>query len=210
MRRFLGKWFYNFSWLVCRGIFPLMLHYQVKNKDRLKDLSPRLIIVANHCSTLDPHLIGAAFPFNSKVFPICFATAPKYYRSPVLFPFIWLYNGFPIYRKIGLDNALKIPLKILQKGGAVGIFPEGKVRHKGRPRKARRGAAYLALKTGAPIMPIRIEGILNITLKELFLRKRRAVIIAGEKFHLPKEIQQSQDINQTTNLIADKLLELKI
>jgi len=208
MRKFLGKWFYNFSWLVCRVIFPFFLHYEVKNRERLENLKPPLLVVANHVSFFDPHLIGGgAFPFNSKVFPIRFAVYPKYYYLPILFPFIWLYGGFPIYRKIGLGQSLRIPLKILQKEGTVGIFPRGKIHRYGRLRKGRRGAGYLALKANVPIIPIRIDGLLNMSFKEFLLRKRKAVINVGEKFSLPDEIKKSGDINQATNFITDELIK---
>lgn len=212
MRHFLGKFCFNLIWLPCRLIFKFFLHYQVKNQEGLKNTKPPLIIAANHVFFMDPFLIGAAFPFNSNVFPIRFATAPKYYWS-LLFPFVWLLGTFPIYRKIGLAKSLKVPLKILKQKRTVGIFPQGKVRHLGRPKKHRRGTAYLAIKTRAPILPIKIEGGLNLTLKKFFLRKDRITIVIGEVFSLPQEfndIENIEQLNHATDFITEKLDDLRI
>jgi len=210
MRSLLGKILFNLSWLPCRLSFRFFLRYKVKNQERLNDLEPPLIVVSNHTSFIDPYLISAAFPFNSKLFPIRFAVAPKYYKFPLFYPFIWLYGSFPVYKKIGLENSLKVPFEILKKKGVVGIFPEGKIRRRGRPRKGRRGAAYLALKTNVPILPVRIEGALNLTLKKFILRRKKVTIIVGELFYLPKNFRNSQDINKATDLIMEKLKELKL
>jgi 1-acyl-sn-glycerol-3-phosphate acyltransferase len=49
-------------------------------------------------------------------------------------------------------------LKILQKGGVFGIFPEGGVDRQKDDLPIKAGAAFLATRVGVPIVPIKIKG----------------------------------------------------
>jgi 1-acyl-sn-glycerol-3-phosphate acyltransferase len=210
MRHMIAKFFFNFGWLPAQIIFKILFHYQAENKEKLKNLKPPLIIVSNHLSYFDPFLLGAAFKFNSEVYPIRYAVAPRYYYFPLFYPFIWGFGGFPVFRKIGLENSLKAPLELLKKGKVVGIFPEGKISREGKPSKPKRGAAYLAIKTGVPILPMRImlSGE-KLTFKNVLLRKVKITVLAGEAFRLPQEIADLDKIDQATEFIMGKILSLK-
>ena len=63
---------------------------------------------------------------------------------------------------MNLDNpessALKLSLKVLRHGHALMIFPEGGRSPEKRPMAFKEGAAHLALKTGATILPVAIHG----------------------------------------------------
>lgn len=52
---------------------------------------------------------------------------------------------------------VRLALQILNAGGVVGVFPEG-TRGDGQVRTARPGVGYLAVKTGAPVVPVAIHG----------------------------------------------------
>jgi len=208
LRYFIGKISYNLLWPFSKTLFKIFLRFEVRNPQKLKNLKGPLIIAANHTSFVDPFLIGAAFPFNSRVYPIWFATAPKYYYFPLFLPFVWCLASFPIFKKIGLENSLRVPVKILEEKGVVGIFPEGKVWHRGRPRKGRRGTAYLALKTKTPILPIKVEGALNLNLKNFILRKKHVRIIVGDIIN-PSSRRFPKDINKATDFITEKIRGLQ-
>jgi len=68
-----------------------------------------------------------------------------------------------VFSQIEIDRehvdpaAIKASLRILRDGGAVGIFPEG-TRGAGELAHTYRGVAYLALVTGAPVVPVAIFG----------------------------------------------------
>jgi 1-acyl-sn-glycerol-3-phosphate acyltransferase len=63
----------------------------------------------------------------------------------------------PVNRFDTDPRAVKISLRVLRDGGAVGIFPEG-ARGAGELVLFHRGAAYLAMVTGAPIVPVIMIG----------------------------------------------------
>lgn len=190
-------------------IFEFFLRPEVVIKENLKKLKGPLIVVSIHASWIDPFLIGAVFPRGAKIFPIRYACWWKYYYFPLFFPFVLLFGAFPIRKGFALGEALKAPLKILKKGGVVGFFPEGKRRRGGRPRKGRRGAAYLALKARAPILPIKIEGNMDMGIIKFCLREHRIRIKIGRSFRLPfQKIDKPEDLNQPSDLIMQKVREL--
>lgn len=203
LKRILGKICFNLLWIPVQLLLRLFFRFKIESEENLKEIKLPLLITVNHASWLDPILACAAFPFNSKVYPICFAAWYRYYYSP-LFLFMLVWGAFPVRQGIGLENVLKEPVKILKNGGVVGIFPEGRRRHFGRPRKGKRGAAYLALNTGVPILPIKITGTLGIRPKDVFSR-RKIVVKTGKMFYLAPEMKYPEDLNKATDLILAKL-----
>lgn len=202
-KRFLSKICFNLLWAPAQLLLRIFFSFKIESEENLKEIKLPLLIIVNHTSWLDPLLAVAAFPFNSKIYPLCFAAWYRYYYSP-LFPFMLVLSAFPVWQGIGLENTLKEPIKILKNGGVVGIFPEGRRRHFGRPRKGKRGAAYLALNTGVPILPIKITGTLGMKPKDVFSR-RKVVVKTGKIFYLPPEMKYPEDLNQATDLILAKL-----
>ena len=67
------------------------------------------------------------------------------------------FNSIPVQRENDI-KAIKQSLKILKRGGVLGIFPEGGIDRQKNNLPVRAGAAYLATKIGVPIVPIRIKG----------------------------------------------------
>lgn len=82
------------------------------------------------------------------------------FKIPLLSSFIRRLGAFPVSRGKGDVGAIKTALKLLEEGHIVGIFPEGtRLKHKkGKTIKAKPGAALLAQKSGAPILPVAICG----------------------------------------------------
>jgi 1-acyl-sn-glycerol-3-phosphate acyltransferase len=100
---------------------------------------------------VDPVVVLGNVPRN--VVPLAKA---EVYRYPVLgiFPRIW--GIIPVHREALDRRALERALAVLRAGEMVLVAPEG-TRHDSL-RDAREGLAYLAWKTGAPIVPVAIEG----------------------------------------------------
>lgn len=206
MSIFIHKFFYNFTWLIAKPIFTFFFHFETEAQEDLKKLKGPLIVAANHAAWVDPALIGIAFSFLSKVFPIRYACWYKYFYTPRFLIFVWIFGSFPVKKGLELKETLKIPIKILKKGGVVGIFPEGKRRRAGRFRKGRKGAAYLALKTRAKILPVKIEGNTNMTAGKFLFRRYKIRVKIGKAFLLPpQKINKPEDLNKPSDLIMEKI-----
>lgn len=112
-----------------------------------------VILAANHRSFLDPFLIG------------CCVRRPVYFvAKKELFDKRWqgwLLNrlgAFPIKRGESDERSMETARCVLERGGALVIFPEGTRHRKGPLHRPKRGVGRLALETGAPVVPIAILG----------------------------------------------------
>ncbi len=198
-------------WITGRWVFMFFLRVEFRGEYNLLKLKKPFVIAANHTSALDPILVASIFPFNSKISPVRFAVWHKYYWSPLIHPFARVMGSFPVQKRIGLANTLKVGLKALQDKGVVGIFPEGKRVHIGHPRKGRRGAAYLSMRTGASLLPVFIKGVQGLKAVDFFSRKKKVVIYIGEMFDLPsylKDFNNVPQLNEASNIIMSRIREL--
>ncbi len=147
--------FYIIAKFIFLIIFKLFFRQKVTGQENIPQDGP-FIIVANHSSLLDPVILGVS------VRPKIIFIAAAY-----LFEIHWLgyllrkANSIPIYRENYADNieSIKQALKILQKGGVLGIFPEGGVDRQKNNLPIKAGAAFLATRVGVPIVPIKIKGV---------------------------------------------------
>lgn len=116
-----------------------------------------LLVVANHFSFIDPvAMVGAAS------WPLEFVGGfqmPNAPASVTWIPKLWGY--YPVYRGSVSQGALRASEAVLAQGGVLGIFPEaGNWATVLRP--ARPGTAYLAVRTGAPILPMGFDGLTDV------------------------------------------------
>lgn len=111
-----------------------------------------VIVVANHDSLSDPFFLGAAFER-----PLRFLAKRELWRNRAVGRVLDGLGGISVDRRRGDVGAVAAAAKALGRGAAVAIFPQGTVL--GPPdRPWQRGAARLALTTGAPIVPVAIVG----------------------------------------------------
>lgn len=192
-----------------RRFLEYFAHFQVKGEEHAKGFKGPLIVIANHAHSIDAFLVGAAMPKDSEILPVRFGVWHKYYWHFLNFPFLWLLGSFEVRRGRGLDLALQEPSKLLKAGRTVGIFPEGKRRHLGRPRSGRRGTPYLAIQTHTHILPVHIEGTFDMTWRELLLRKRTIQVSIGKPFVLKSKQLDEKTLNKMGSLIMQKIQALR-
>lgn len=109
-----------------------------------------VILAANHTGVIDgPVLVGAS-PRPSHVI------IKKEMFKGLLGKGLHHWGQIPVDRRSG-RSALKAALALLEEGRVVGIFPEGS-RGTGSVAKAQAGIAFLAVHSGAPVVPVAILG----------------------------------------------------
>jgi 1-acyl-sn-glycerol-3-phosphate acyltransferase len=130
--------------------------FQIIGQENLPKEGP-LLVVANHFSFIDPVAMVRATPW-----PLDFVGGfqmPNAPASVTWIPKLWGY--FPVYRGSVSRDALRASEAVLAQDGVVGIFPEaGNWATVLRP--ARPGAAFLAVRTGAQILPMGFDGLLDV------------------------------------------------
>lgn len=187
IRFWIAKITFHFFWLPGQILFRFFVHYSVENGERAKRLKGPLIIASNHLSFPDPFLISAIFPFANSVFPIRFGVKTSFYYQWYLWPFAWLFGTFPLFKQVGMEQSLRVPLEILRNNGVVGFFPEGAIHAHGRLRNPRKGVAYLALQSGVPVLPVRVKGALHLGFWRFFSRRACVTIAVGEPMTFPNK-----------------------
>ena len=134
-----------------RATLRLFADYEVAGKENVPPMGP-LIVVVNHQSNIDPPVMGASFPRH-----VWFMAKDGIFRGPLANWFMRSYGAFPLNRDRMDVRAYRWILRQLDQDKAVVIFPEG-TRNPGALGKARSGVVQLALKTGAPLIPVGITG----------------------------------------------------
>jgi len=113
------------------------------------------IVACNHVSGLDPLVLIAAARR-----PLRFMIAREEYER---FGLQWLFRAvgcIPVERSGRPELALREALRTLQAGEVLAIFPHGKMHLDSDPaRKLKKGVAWLAEQTQAPIVPCRLTGV---------------------------------------------------
>lgn len=137
--------------LFLRLLLTLLYRVKVTGLENYTQAGERVLIVANHCSFLDPLLLGVFLPDD-----ITFAINTHISQRWWLKPFLGLSRVFPMDPTHPLS--LKALINHLQNNTRVVIFPEGRITQTGAMMKIYDGPGMVADKSGATILPIRISG----------------------------------------------------
>ena len=141
----LGKVFF-------RLIFAVVFRWDVRGREHEPATGP-LLVCANHLSWWDPPLVGCVLSR-----PVFFMAKAELFDYPVLGRLLPRVGAFPVRRGRPDRQALRRAAELLDQGRVVGMFVEGTRRHGGELGEARPGAAWLAIRCQAPVLPILIEG----------------------------------------------------
>jgi cytidylate kinase len=144
------------DWLIglARPFGWLLFHSAFKVRVVGKQHVPRtgaVLMAGNHTGFLDGPLAFALCPR-----PATFLTKSELFVGPISRALGWL-GQIPVHRRRPDRAALRSALQVLQHGGAVGVFPEG-TRGAGTLETVSDGVAYLAVRSGAPLVPIAVLG----------------------------------------------------
>lgn len=113
-----------------------------------------VVIAANHFSHLDPPLVATAFDRPIRYLAVDELAGNSFLMDRVL---DW-FGTVPVPRGRVPLGAMRTSLELLDHGHTVGVFPEGaRVRQWGE-RTPKRGAAWLAVRAGVPMVPVVIKG----------------------------------------------------
>ncbi len=112
----------------------------------------KAIFVCNHISMADPIMLAMVSPRL-----IHYMAKAELFKNPVGNALLRLLLAFPVNRKQSDMASLKNAIRVLEKGKVFGIFPEGKRAVTDEMDVFEKGAAFLAIRSGAPVVPIYIR-----------------------------------------------------
>ena len=116
-----------------------------------------VILAANHTSNADPVVIGG-FLTQTLNRRVNWLGKKELFQIPIFGWLCWHGGIHPVDRGAAEVDAFKLARKILVEGHLLAVFPEGTRSPNGTLQAAKDGIALLAIRTGAPVIPIGIEG----------------------------------------------------
>jgi 1-acyl-sn-glycerol-3-phosphate acyltransferase len=112
-----------------------------------------VIIAANHPSYFDPVVLSLATSRHVRFFALA-----DILKVPVIGWFARQWGILPVYRGGDNEPTVQKALRVLQRGGAIGIFPEGRRSLQYAMGNVKPGVGRLAVQSGAKIVPCIIYG----------------------------------------------------
>ncbi len=154
------------SELVARPVVHALAAPRVAGLDRIAHLDEPVIFAANHASHLDAPLLLSVIPDRWRHRMFVAGAADYFFDTQAkAVTFAFLLNAVPIERqRVSRDSANRVAA-LLAEGWSLLIFPEGGRSPDGWGQPHRAGTAWLAVRTGRPVVPVHIEGTRQILAK---------------------------------------------
>jgi len=143
-------WLLTTGRFVPHGIIRTWWDLEIHGAENVPKTGP-LVMAANHVGWLDGPILAICAPR-----PVHALTKQEMFEGP-LGAFLRAVGQIELDRLHVDVAAIRVALRTLHEGHAVGVFPEGR-RGPGDMASPRAGAAYLALVTGAPVVPVAFLG----------------------------------------------------
>lgn len=154
-----------------------------------------VIIAYNHRSYWDPVMAGIT---STRM--LRFMAKEELFKNPVFGGLIKALGAFPVKRGKGDVGTFKSSLKILNDGGAMLIFPEGRRVTDGKLVKAKSGVAAIAHRAKVPVVPASISGE--------YKWMHKITVTYGEPVYLDFDSKMSpEELQSAADDIMDKIRE---
>ncbi|MCI8273765.1 MAG: 1-acyl-sn-glycerol-3-phosphate acyltransferase [Clostridia bacterium] len=188
--------------IVIRAIVKLAIYlffkivYRVKvigTENIPKDKTKPLIYCGNHRSYSDPPLMVVTAKRHVRFL------AKEELRKNPFFAFLGVvFGGIYVKRDSKDVTALKTTLKALKNGESIALFPEGTRNGVEKGQKAKDGAAFFAVKTGAQVIPVGISGG-EKPFKKMYIKYGKPLDYSN---------RNKEELDEITEEIMKKILEL--
>ena len=164
-----------------------------------------LIIAANHLSHIDP-----AFIMTATKRPVSYMSKKEHFDGAIRRLVFKQVGVIPVDREEGGKDALKGAIEILEKGGAIGIFPEGTRSRDGKMGKGKTGVARLAALTGAAVVPVAIrqtDGVWPVS-KRAPRPWRKFYYKFGDPIYFDYKEENHENFRKFTDSVMSRIVEL--
>lgn len=178
----------------------ILLRVTVIGRENIPD-EGGFIAASNHVSGIDP-----MFVYMNLRIPVHYMSKEELFEKSF---FNWFYthlNGFPVKRGVPDKKAIEYAIKVVVKGHALGIFPEGTRSKDGKLQQGKTGVALVARQTKAGILPIcvyssgGVKPFAKITV-------RFGEVIKYEDLGFGKGVK-TEELNAATGIVMDRIKEL--
>ena len=195
-----NRWYWT-GWWFSLVVSRIFFRFRIVHRERRIESGPA-ILAMNHQSYLDPPLAGLASGRE-----VYFLARRTLLDVPVLGWLLPKLNVVPVDQEGTDRSALKALIRILNKGDATVVFPEGARTLDGNLQPALPGLGFVIAKTRAPVLPMRIFGAHEALPRGSGrLRLHRITIVIGEPIHFTEAdfAARSKELYQQ---LSDRVME---
>ena len=192
-----------------RTLLKLLYRVEIVGLENYYNAGNRVLIIANHCSFLDPPLLAAFLP-DEITFAINTHVAKQWYMKP----FLNVATFFPVDPTHPMS--LKNLIHHLQQDTKTLIFPEGRITTTGSLMKIYDGTGMVADKSDAMILPIQITGAKYSPFSKLrgivrirLFPKITLTILPPTHIHARKELTGRNRRKSNGHILADLMAEMQ-
>jgi len=190
-----------------RGLAKLLTFYmldaEISGVENFPKQGPAIVVI-NHLGDADAVLLAAAVPTTIDGMGKIELNEHRL-AGPILraYGVIWVHRGKADRR------ALRAALDGLSQGRMIALAPEGRQSLQHGLEEGTEGAAFLAMKSGAPIVPVAMTGTENENVYNgKFWKRAKATLAIGKPFHLKKYNDRQTMLREGTRQIMQSLAEL--
>ena len=193
------RWFYFIARFGVTLALLLGTRWRIIGKQNVPVRGP-VLIVANHMNLIDPPLVSVSL--NRQTW---FMAKEELFRHKFFGYFISSFGAFPVRRNQADTRAVRQALKILSDGLALVVFPEAARSLDAKLHPAYSGTALIALRSGAPILPLGITGTEKLMGKTWPFHRHRVTVNIGPPFQLPPTSGRAtgEELEKLTDIIME-------
>ena len=168
-----------------------------------------VILASNHLSFIDSMVIPLVAPR-----PVAFLAKSEYWsgtglKGRIMRSFFTAISAVPVERGThrSAQASLDASLAVLNEGMAFGIYPEGTRSLDGRLYRGRTGVAWLALTSGAPVVPVALAGTQDIQpVGKRLPRVRRVTVRFGEPLDF-SDRREMKPVGPVRRGVTDEIMD---
>lgn len=191
--------YHLFKWSVVSPMLHAYFQGQIYGAERVPQQGP-LVVVSNHASDFDPPLLSSCMRR-----PVAFMAKEELFQVPILKQAILLYGAYPVKRGSADRSAIRSALSYLEQGWATGVFLQGTRTSDGRITDPKLGAALIAAKAKAPLIPVCLWGTHKIANKGSTLPKSVPVTVrVGQLIEAPSS-NNREELEEITQKCAEEI-----
>lgn len=148
--------YHLFKWSIVSPTLHVYLRGRIYGAENVPQRGA-LVVVSNHASDFDPPLLSCCVGR-----PVAYMAKEELFQIPILKQAIQLYGAYPVNRGAADRTAIRSALKYLESGWATGVFLQGTRTPDGQITEPKLGAALIAAKAKAPLLPVSLWGTQRI------------------------------------------------
>ncbi len=193
--------FYKIARGVCIIVLHLLFRVKVEGKEHIP-CKKGYILVANHRTNFDPLFVVAGLRQQ-----VHFMAKAELFRGWFMEHLMNALGAFPVDRGKGDSGAIDWSDNLIRQGRVLGMFPEGTRSPDGKPQRPKSGAALIAMRTQADVLPCAVCFGEKLTFRAP-VTVRYGAPIAFEQLGFTPGINSPREIKNASHQMMGEVIRL--